>query len=183
MWPLNGIQNAPNNGKRIPYLVATIIALLAVSTVFWYTKVYLESTPTPPPDNYLKLDLLKVWFQHQDMSSGRGHKGAVSLVLKQEGGVIFEKAFPLDENGEVRDAELPGVETGTYDAFIYTPGYLTKKLAGVVMGEGDNILDFTKGGTEYFLFGDFNGDQEINALDFSIFAKSYSETGEDLKVF
>lgn len=75
--------------------------------------------------------------------------------------------------------ELPGVGAGTYDTFIYEPGYLTKKLTSVSITESGNKLDFTKGGTEYFLVGDFNGDQEVNVLDFSIFVKSYGKRGEE----
>ena len=135
-------------------------------------------TPTPPPSGYLKLDLLKVWFKQQDPSLGRGHQGAVVLALKQDGDVILEKEVKLDENGEARDIELPGVEPGTYEAFIYEPGYLTKRLSPVSIEESGNELDFTKGGTEYFLVGDFNGDQEVNILDFSIFVESYGERGE-----
>ena len=135
-------------------------------------------TPTPPPGGYLKIGLLKAWFQQQKDLLGRGHKGAVILALKQGGNVVLEKAVELDGNGEARDVELPGVGAGTYDAFVYQAGYLTKKLAGVSVGEGSE-LDFTKGGEEYFLVGDFNGDQEVNVLDFSIFVDSYGEQGEE----
>jgi len=144
---------------------------------FSYLCYDLIPTPTPPPNGYLKLDLLKVWFQEQKDLLGRGHEGAVILALKQGDGVVFEEAVQLDENGEARDVELPGVEAGTYNAFIYEAGYLTKKLANVTIDETSNELDFTKGETEYFLVGDFNGDQEVNVLDFSIFVESYGKTG------
>jgi len=39
-------------------------------------------------------------------------------------------------------------------------------------------LDFTKGGVEHFLVGDFNGDQEVNMLDVSIFKDSYGLRGD-----
>lgn len=135
-------------------------------------------TPTPPPGGYLKLDLLRVWFKQQDKSLGRGHEGGVLLILKQGGNVVLEKAVQLDENGEARGVELPGVGAGTYDAFIYEPGYLTKKLAGVSITETGSTLDFTRGGSDYLLPGDFNGDQVVNVLDFSIFVKSYDKEGE-----
>jgi len=135
-------------------------------------------TPTPPPDGYLKIGLLKVWFQEQKDLLGRGYKGVVILALKQGGDVVLEKAVQLDEGGEAREVELPGVTAGTYDAFVYQAGYLTKKLSNVSVEEGGE-LDFTKGGEEYFLVGDFNGDQEVNVLDFSIFVDSYGEQGEE----
>ena len=136
-------------------------------------------TPTPPVGGYLKLDLLKVWFWKQEGALGRGHEGSVILALKQGGNLVLEKEVKLDENGEANDVELPGVEAGTYDGFVYEPGYLTKKLANVSIGTSGNTLDFTKGETEYFLVGDFNGDQEVNILDFSIFVESYGEVGEE----
>ena len=77
------------------------------------------------------------------------------------------------------NVELPGVVVGTYNAFVYEPGYLTKKLSNVSIGQSGNTLDFTKNETEYFLVGDFNGDQEVNILDFSIFVKSYGKMGEE----
>ncbi len=125
------------------------------------------------------LDLVKVWFKQQEKALGRGHEGAVLLYLKQGGSIVSEKAVQFDENGEARDVELLGVTAGTYDAFIYEPGYLIKKLTNVEIGESGNSLDFTKGETEYFLVGDFNGDQVVNILDFSIFVESYDKSGEE----
>ena len=74
--------------------------------------------------------------------------------------------------------ELPGIGVGIYEVFIYEPGYLTKKLSNVTLNQTGNTLDFTKNETEYFLVGDFNGDQEVNILDFSIFVESYGKQGE-----
>jgi len=152
-----------------------------VVDVQWFASrcADLIPTPTPPPGGYLKLDLLKVLFQYQDPSLGRGHEGAVQLALKQGSSVVLEKAVKLDENGEARNVELPGVSAGTYNAFIYEPGYLTRKLANVTLNQTGNTLGFTKNNTEYFLVGDFNGDQEVNILDFTIFVDSYGEQGEE----
>lgn len=141
-------------------------------------------TPTPttiPPGqpSSLKLDLLKVWFQKQDKSLGRGHEGTVLFYLKRGGAVVLERVVRLDDNGEARNVELPGVGSGTYDALIYKSGYLTKKLANVEIREVGNNLDFTKRETEYFLVGDFNGDQVVNILDFSILIKNYNKRGEE----
>jgi len=108
---------------------------------------------------------------------GKGHEGGVLLYLKQEGKTVFKEVFHLDENGEARDLLLTDVVPGVYDARIHEPGYLIKELAGVELKESGNQLDFTKGETEEFLVGDFNGDQEVNVLDFSIFVSSYGEKG------
>lgn len=137
-------------------------------------------TPTPPPGGYLQLDLLRVWFQQQVIAPNhRGHEGGIILALKQGGSVVLEKEVKVDENGEARNVDLPGASAGTYEAFIYEPGYLTKKISGVELRATGNELDFTKGGTEYFLVGDFNGDQEVGILDFSIFVESYGQSGEE----
>jgi len=139
----------------------------------------LTPTPTLVPLVGLKLDLLKVWFQKQDISLGSGHKGAALLYLKSGGTVVLKKAVLLDGNGEARNVELPGVGSGTYNALIYQAGYLTKKLTNVEIREGGNSLDFTRGETEYFLVGDFNGDQIVNIMDFSILIKNYNKRGEE----
>lgn len=50
------------------------------------------ATPTTPPTNGLKLNLLKVWFWKQEKVLGRGHKGTAVLVLKQGENVVLKKA-------------------------------------------------------------------------------------------
>lgn len=135
-------------------------------------------TPTPTPGGEgVTLGLVKVAFGHQNPALGRGHRGLVSLYFKRDDGTVFgETAVQLDQDGKARNVGLLDVVPGTYDAFIYEPGYLIKKLAGASIEDGSE-LDFTKGGTEYFLVGDFNGDQEVNIFDVSIFIDNYGLRG------
>lgn len=133
-------------------------------------------TPTPTPacdEPGATLDLLKVKFYQQEY--GKKHKGSVLLFLKQGGNVVFERAIQLDENGEAQNVNLPGVEAGTYDVYIREPGYLTQKMGGVVINDTGTTLNFTNP----FLPGDFNGDRNVNVLDFSIFRTNYNAWGEE----
>lgn len=135
---------------------------------------YLNAVEWVKPSKVAVSLSIKVLYQQQMYS----YEGALIFLLKKDDQTILKETIATDQNGEARLENL-NITPGTYDVLIYEPGYLTKNLLEVEIKEGENTIDFSKGGEEYFLIGDFNGDGEVNTLDFSIFVSSYGKKKED----
>lgn len=78
-----------------------------------------------------------------------------------------------DANGAFTISDLPA---GEYDLLVKPAGALQKAFRAVSLQSGENQINFAN-----FKFGDANGDNYVNATDFSLLSAAYSACQGDAK--
>jgi surface antigen len=71
---------------------------------------------------------------------------------------------------------LNDLAAGEYNLLVKPAGALQKSLPGVTLQGGENLIDFGA-----FKFGDANGDNYVNATDFSLLSAAYSACQGDAR--
>jgi secreted trypsin-like serine protease len=120
------------------------------------------------------------------------------------------KDLQTNASGRIDNLQLD-IPEGVYDVYIKGSLSLSKKISGVVLRAGQpTYVDFSQGGTDYLLAGDFNRDDKVNMVDlkhfvnyyrqlntlidfngdgkvgiqdFAIFRNSYNKTGDDFAAY
>lgn len=123
----------------------------------------------------------------------------VSIEFRQAGDVVRNQNFTLEGSGQFT---ILGVPAGTYDVWVWTPGWLSTMKSGVVVSgqnfdagtftlangdtNGDNQVTFEDFATLQNHYGqsvaagsngDFNGDGQVTFADFAILQNSYGQSG------
>jgi cell division septation protein DedD len=118
------------------------------------------AVPTPSPTPAPQSMTIKMLFQGK-ARPGISNAMPITLKYKLAGVTSNSLSFTTDSSGQV---VLP-LSTGSYSLLVKASGYLARRFDNVSVIQGNTYVDLS---ANKLLGGDFNGDGEVNEVDYTL---------------